>query len=678
MYNEKDDFQHHESEITALLDTIAANNVPISGQMRVLDLGAGQGMHAGFLGQHFKEVYCSDIVNYSTLYDGEFCKRLSEKHDRNGYPIDLSKTHFIETDGMNLLYKDDFFDFIVTFNAFEHIPDPGKALDEMLRCTKPGGYLFIQFDPIWTADTGSHFFHRVPEPWAHLVYADNEYFEKMKVNGASDEEISEYATAMNRKRLAYYRALFHGDEIDRGFDIVRHHAWSGVSNSIHEQHPFFHECLNRGYAQEELLLRGMRYLLRVTDRKPASTPKSSVPATSQIPSLIDKNDLFDVLMNCTYRFSLQQGDTALDIGANQGVHTQVLADTVGESGRVYAFEPIPFLFHRLQTRFEKHGQVTLFPYAASSEDGAVSFYINVLNASFCSGLQRQETIGGVKAYPITVEARRIDSLNLDGRQIRLIKLDVEGAELLALRGASDLISRHQPVCVFEWGDAVSAAYGTSSSVDMWDFWKRQKYTLLDIQGRTMGSSADFCQSSAVQDVWNYVAVPNKDSTIIKNLSSALRSLWLGMIADDMGRIYSSTLAFGQGTPEQVRFTLPYGQAIVNTKITNRSNFAWVNFKHPSYADVPSQAIFETNVKIGLRWFRLDGTCAGEDRRELPVATLFPGQSLDFDLTLYAYTCISNVFLEPGEYRLLIGLVHEFVLWFSDAGDKELSLTVVVT
>ena len=677
MYNEKDDFQHHESEYTAFIDTISANNVPISEQMKVLDLGAGQGMHAGFLGQKFNEVYCSDIVNYSTLYGGEFCKLLREKYDRNGYPIDLSRTHFIKTDGMDLLYKDAFFDFIVTFNAFEHLPDPKKSLDEMIRCTKTGGYLFIQFDPIWTTDTGSHFSHQVPEPWAHLIYPENEYIDKMKAGGAQESDIQEFMTAMNRRRLAFYRTLFHQDVPNRGFDVVNSYTWSGVSDPKHEQHPFFRECIKRGYTKEELLLRGMRYLLKVTERKQTSEQKVSAPAASRPASSIDNNDLFDVLMFWVYRLSLQLGDTAVDIGANQGVHTQVLADAVGEAGRVYAFEPVPFLFHELQSRFERHRQVAVFPYASSSAEGPVSFYVNLLNVSFCSGLQKQENLGGIKAYPITVEARRLDSMDLDGRQVNLMKIDVEGAELHALRGANDHIARHRPVCVFEWGDAVSAAYGTSSA-DMWDFWKHHEYTILDIRGRRLSSSADFCRSSAVQDLWNYVAVPKEDRNRIENLAGALQSLWMGMIVDDSGRKYRSTLAFGEGTPKQLSLTSPYDHAKLKTKITNRSNFAWVNMKHPFYADVPSRASFETNVRVGLRWFRPDGTCAGEDRRELSVPALFPGQSLDLDLTLYPYTCIGNEFLEPGEYRISFGLVHELVTWFSSAGDEELSLKVIVS
>jgi hypothetical protein len=137
----------------------------------------------------------------------------------------------------------------------------------MLRRTKPGGYLFIQFDPIWTADTGSHFYHHVPEPWAHLIYSEKEYINKMKTHGAADGETREFIHAMNRRRFAYYQDIFNQKGPDREFDIVHCDTWSGVTDTKHTEHDFFLECIRRNYSQEELLLRGMRYLLRVNDRK---------------------------------------------------------------------------------------------------------------------------------------------------------------------------------------------------------------------------------------------------------------------------------------------------------------------------------------------------------------------------------------------------------------------------
>ena len=263
-YNEKDDLIRHEREIKDFFQFLKSINVNIEPNMIVLDVGAGQGMHCCFLEKFFQEVYSSDIIYYTSLYDGEFFKLLKEKLIRNNFDIDLKKNHFIKSDAMDLIYKNNFFDMVVSFNAFEHISDPQTALDEMIRITKNNGHIFIQFDPIWTADTGSHFFHRVPKPWAHLVCSESEYITQMQKNNATDDEVNEYKVAMNRKQLAYFETIFN-DVVESGkVEIIKWESWSGVTEEKHLAHPFLKECLDKGYSKTELLLRGMRLMLRKT------------------------------------------------------------------------------------------------------------------------------------------------------------------------------------------------------------------------------------------------------------------------------------------------------------------------------------------------------------------------------------------------------------------------------
>jgi ubiquinone/menaquinone biosynthesis C-methylase UbiE len=109
---------------------------------------------------------------------------------------------------MELPYRNDWFHLATSFNAFEHIPDPHVALLEMVRVVAPGGFIYITFDPIWTADTGSHFWPMVKDPWAHLVLPEEAFKARMKDAGASEFELNEFSFAMNRRRLAFYEALF--------------------------------------------------------------------------------------------------------------------------------------------------------------------------------------------------------------------------------------------------------------------------------------------------------------------------------------------------------------------------------------------------------------------------------------------------------------------------------------
>ena len=163
---------------------------------------------------------------------------------------------------MDLVYRNSLFDLVVSINSFEHIPDPGKALCEMARVTRDGGYIYVSADPIWTADTGSHFFHRVPEPWAHLLYSDDQFCRLMSANGAASAEIAEYRVAMNRLRAADYSNIITEVAASGGLVTVFSDSWSGVQEANHRQHANVARLKARGFSEQELLIRGMRWLFR--------------------------------------------------------------------------------------------------------------------------------------------------------------------------------------------------------------------------------------------------------------------------------------------------------------------------------------------------------------------------------------------------------------------------------
>lgn len=261
-YDEKADFAHHEGEVQVFFQTLSACGYEPSREHAVLDLGGGQGMHVGLLTQRFGRVWCLDVIDYTTLYGGEFIKLLIEKHQRNGVPLAADRLAFVQGDAMALLFRDGFFDAVLCINAFEHIPDPGKALAEIVRVLRPGGLAYISFDPVWTCDTGSHFFHRVPEPWAHLVHPQAEYIARMVANGAGEDEVREFRTAMNRWRIVQFRRLFDAARNSGAVEIAANRNWSGLQEPGHARHENLRLLVSRGFTEEELMMRGLLYVIR--------------------------------------------------------------------------------------------------------------------------------------------------------------------------------------------------------------------------------------------------------------------------------------------------------------------------------------------------------------------------------------------------------------------------------
>jgi len=389
---------------------------------------------------------------------------------------------------------------------------------------------------------------------------------------------------------------------------------------------------------------------------------------------LEKNDRFEIQTYWIYRIVLEKGDVALDVGANQGAHTAVMAEMVGSTGAIFAFEPIPMLFHGLQGRFKDRPFITMLPLAISDTDGTATFFINTTDVSFCSGLRNQDEFSRGVSFGIEVDTRRIDSLEfLKPQVVRLIKFDVEGAELLALTGASETLRRARPVCVFEWGDAVATAYRATSG-DMWRFWTEHGYTLCDVRGTPVMSEDAFIESSARQDIWNYVAVPSNEPALWDKIVNALRALWATLADTTVRRRYRSHPVLTLPRRAALSFGSPYEECSIELRFTNQCTFAWLDLEDNFYVDVPSRNRFPS-VRIGLRWFTSEGQYLSEERRSLGVAGVLPGEEITVNVPVYPY--VGFTLLPPGEYRVTIGLVHEHIAWFKEKGDAEIALNVRV-
>jgi FkbM family methyltransferase len=158
--------------------------------------------------------------------------------------------------------------------------------------------------------------------------------------------------------------------------------------------------------------------------------------------------LFDTFLH--RRADAFRGGVALDVGANIGNHTLWFARRFA---RVVAFEPNPICTHLLQANLLMNGtdNVRLFALGLSDGSGERLFHANQDGNLGRSGLADGLAAGASRSFPVRV-ARGDDLLDgdsLDGRSVALVKLDIEGHELAALRGLATTVRTHAPVVLFE-------------------------------------------------------------------------------------------------------------------------------------------------------------------------------------------------------------------------------------
>ena len=140
---------------------------------------------------------------------------------------------------------------------------------------------------------------------------------------------------------------------------------------------------------------------------------------------------------------LGPGAVLVDVGANIGYYTLLAASRVGPSGQVIAFEPGADNCALLRASLQANGfgNVRLHPYAVADADRLVGFGMDDSNGR----ISRDDPA----ASALQVRAVALDAFLRDEPRIDIIKIDIEGAEDLALRGMRELVARHRPVIFSE-------------------------------------------------------------------------------------------------------------------------------------------------------------------------------------------------------------------------------------
>ena len=163
---------------------------------------------------------------------------------------------------------------------------------------------------------------------------------------------------------------------------------------------------------------------------------------------------FERLETDWIRANVGPGENAVDVGANVGYFTILLASRVGTAGHVTAIEPIPSLTRLLRRSVAENGFgaiVTVHEEAAGDRAGSVDLVHLTLDAGARnSGGSHLLTAAGIPPGHQIVAATmcRLGDLPLPGR-VSFVKMDVEGSEDLVFAGGRRFFREHRPVVLSE-------------------------------------------------------------------------------------------------------------------------------------------------------------------------------------------------------------------------------------
>ncbi len=210
----------------------------------------------------------------------------------------------------------------------------------------------------------------------------------------------------------------------------------------------WHSALNFHLKQESVLVEGLSLFVNREDR--------------MISQMLMREKVYEPVETVFFRSNVREGDVFLDIGANIGYFTLLAAARVGAKGKVFSFEPDPtnFAFLEKSVRMNHLSQVTALKAAVTDKTGKLKLFRN------------EDNLGDHRIYATDSSAQSIDidSVCLDdylppleGARI-VVKIDIQGAEVSAIRGLSRFFSGHSDVTLLTefWPEGLRR-FGSSSA-----------------------------------------------------------------------------------------------------------------------------------------------------------------------------------------------------------------------
>lgn len=176
---------------------------------------------------------------------------------------------------------------------------------------------------------------------------------------------------------------------------------------------------------------------------------------------------------------IRPGMIVLDIGAHVGYYAHRYAQVVGENGRIIAFEPHPRTYHTLQQNVSRFPNVTTMQVALAESAGTAELHDYLIMSASGSlkfdesmrALQKAHTTAGdiaprlahdLPVETFTVQTRPVDECleELGIQEVHVVKMDIEGAEIGALRGMRRTIKQSpQLTVVMEYNPQALRGFG---------------------------------------------------------------------------------------------------------------------------------------------------------------------------------------------------------------------------
>ena len=213
------------------------------------------------------------------------------------------------------------------------------------------------------------------------------------------------------------------------------------------------------------------------------------------PVALTKNQHYDRLTKKVIKEVCRPASNCIDVGCHKGEILDLMIAAAPE-GRHWGFEPIPGFYEALVKKY-KDTHCTISNLALSDRAGMASFNYVTTNPSYSGLLRREYDRPNEQDTSIMVTTELLDAVLPAGMPVDLIKIDVEGAEMLVLKGARSTIARTNCAVIFEHGIGASDVYGTGPD-EIFSFFHSLGYKIFLLENFVAGKAALSAEAFAKQ------------------------------------------------------------------------------------------------------------------------------------------------------------------------------------
>ena len=180
---------------------------------------------------------------------------------------------------------------------------------------------------------------------------------------------------------------------------------------------------------------------------------------------------------------IKEGDVTFDIGANFGWYTTLFATLVGKTGSVHSFEPVPSIFDQLKHNVEindLNDGVILNDFALGAEEGQTTLH---LFKGLPSGHASISDLGRDDYVQYQIPIMTLDKYIFDKgiTKVDFVKCDVEGAEMMVIKGATHLFSSNNPpIILVEMNITTSNLFGYKPEDPLKEIQKLNEYKFFKV------------------------------------------------------------------------------------------------------------------------------------------------------------------------------------------------------